>query len=561
MKSKAILIASVAALALVSCSKKETGPETKSSAAAARAEAGSPLDAPFRLKDSEPVDVDALFSLLPDEARPSYASAKFDEKIGATVVTDLRIEDRDPTDEVVFDGLAIDRAELYGVDMAAIDRVKAVQGMKADAPFEKIFDKVRLFGVKPIDPKEDGGASIGAVELDQFRVRQGGFKDDEEAHKSAAWFFNAFDLAGLYFKDFEAGGAAEDNSLKFKAPDLRLVGLGGGKLGAIIAKDFDYEVAQSPEARAALAQQMGGPAGAILSGPLRGFIAPDHQRVTVNAFEWRDIDFSGILGYGLKGEKPPLTATNLISFGAMKASDMDTYIGGKHAAKVAEASMEPVKFTWLIPSSLRSVSKGGVYDFTAYLADEEEEGIAILKKHGLDSVKGDGDFSWKWDAAKGGANLVSTFKTSNLADFSMDLGLAGLEIEKINQLIEAGDTNAVFTAGSFKGFGLTLTDKKLLDAVFDVAALQMGGTGEDLRQSTPAMLRLSGVQAANLNPRIPSYIDAIATFLSDGGTLEIAARPKEPVPLSALMSVGPETAATVPDLIDLTITQTDTAKK
>ena len=36
----------------------------------------------------------------------------------------------------------------------------------------------------------------------------------------------------------------------------------------------------------------------------------------------------------------------------------------------------------------------------------------------------------------------------------------------------------------------------------------MGGSGEDLRVSAPGLIRLSGVQAAQMNPRISSYIDA-----------------------------------------------------
>jgi len=558
MNLRPILIAGALALALVSCGKKEAGaPETKSSAAAARVEAASPLDAPYRLKDAEPIDVDALFSLLPASVRPSYDSAKFDAKLGATVLANLRLVDQDAGDDIEIDGVAIDRAELYGVDIEAIARVKAAEAAGLDAPFETIFDKVRLFGVKPAEPQEDREASIGAAELDRLRLRQGGFKDGGE-DGNPAFFFNSFDLAGLYLKDVAIDAEAKDSgafAFKFKAPDLRFVGLGGGKLGAVIANDFEYEVTKSAEAHEALMQTMG-PAGAIFSGPLKGFIAPDHQRVTAASFEWRDIDLSGLMGYGLKKEKPPLTAQGLIDLGTLKISGAETYIDGRLAAKAAESRIDAFEFTWLVPSKIRSTSTGAEYDFTAYVGEEEEEAIAILKKHGLDSVKGEGALSWDWNAEKGDAAFKTDFKTTNLADFKTDFALSGLELERINALIEAGDTNAIVKAGAFKGFGLTLADKKLLDAMFDMSALQMGGSGADLRQSAPAIIRLSGAQAASLNPRIADYVEAVADFVAEGGSIEIAARPKAPVPLAAIEAAGQTGSQTLPDLLDLKVTHT-----
>lgn len=558
MNLRPILIAGAMALALISCGKKEAGaPETKSSAAAARVEAASPLDAAYRLKDAAPIDVDALFSLLPPSVSPAYDSAAFDAKLGATVVANLRLVDKETGDDVEFDGIAIDRAELYGVDMEAIARVKAAEAAGLDAPFEKIFDKVRLFGVKPASPQDGSAVTIGAAEIDQFRLRQGGvnYGDDDD---NPAFFFNAFDLAGLYVKDVTIDADATDSgafAFKFKAPDLRLVGLGGGKLGAVIANDFEYEVTKSAEAHEALMQTIG-PAGAIFSGPLKGFIAPDHQRVTVTSFEWRDIDLSGLMGYGLKKEKPPLTAQGLIDLGTLKISGAETYVDGRLAAKAATTTVDAFEFSWLVPSKIRLTSTGAEYDFTAYVGEEEEEAIAILKKHGLDAVKGEGALSWDWDAKKGDAAFKTDFNTANLADFKTDFALSGLELEKINALIEAGDSNPVVKAGAFKGFGLTLADKKLLDAIFDMAALQMGGSGADLRQTAPAMIRLSGMQAAALNPRIADYVEALADFVAEGGSIEIAARPKAPVPLAAIEAAGQSGPETLPDLLDLKVTHT-----
>lgn len=558
MKLKPILLAATAALALVACGKKEGAgaPETKSSAAAARAEAGSPLDAPYRLKNAKEVDVEALFALLPEGARPTYDSAKFDARLGATVLTNLRFVDSNPDDDVEFDGVAIDRAELYGVDMTAVERIRAAANAAVDAPFEKVFDKVRLFGLKPVNAEDRNVMTIGAAEIDRFRLRQGGFRDADE---NPAFFFNAFDLGGLYFKDIDADAAEGDGAgdFAFRAKDLRFVGIGGGKLSAVIANGFEYEIEQSDAARAALLQSMGGPAAALLGGPLKGFIAPDHQRVVVKSMEWRGIDMSGFMAYGLKRERPPLSARDLINLGTARIVGVDTYIDGRLAAKAAESTVDAFEFTWLAPSKVRTRSKGVEYDFTAYVAPEEEAAIAILKTHGLDKVKGEGAMSWDWNADKGDAALASEFTTTALADFTLDFAMNGFVLDKIGALVESGEPNPLVKLGALKGFGLKIADKKLLEVGFELAALGMEGTtAADLRQSAPAMIRLSGIQVAAISPRFSAYVDAIANFVEQGGTIEIAARPASPVSLEAIDAASQAGPEAVPELINLTVTHT-----
>lgn len=561
MRFKLCVLAGVAALALAACGKKDGASAPAAAAAggpAAQVSAASPLESPYRIENGKAVDVDALFALFSEGDKPTYASAEFDPALGATVVKDLHFVERNrfgaDGEAVVVEskGVTVERAELYGVDMDAINRVKA--GAAAiDAPFEKIFEKVRFFGVRPDAGEEGGETLIGAIEFDQLRLRHGGFPDDE--NDNASRFFNSFDLGGLYFKDLAVKAPENDaGSFSFLAPDLRFVGVGGGKLSAFLAKDFEYTMAQA--AGASLAQSMGPAAGAVLSGPLRGFIAPDNQRVTMKSVEWRGIDLSGLMGYGVKGEKPPLTATNLVNLGAMKVLDAKTFIAGKRAASVAETTISATEFTGVVPSKVRSETKGAEYDFTAYVPEGEEQAIAILKKHGLDDVKGAGTLDWDWDSAKGGAAFKTAFDAKGLADFELTFDLSGLEIAKIATLKEAGEKEAVMKVGSFRGFYFKLADEKLLDAIFDISAIEMGGTGADLRQSAPAMVRLSGAAAAATNPRIAESVEAIANFLGLGGTIEFSAKPKAPVPLQAIAATGQTAPDTVPDLIDLKVTHT-----
>ena len=549
------LLAGVAAIALVSCGKKEKsadGPTSETSQQAAKLNAGSPLDAKFRLAEAEPFDVEALFALMPEGKRPTYDSAEFDNGIGATVVSNLRFADAADGEAVT-----IERAEFFGVDLDAIERVKNATDVSADAPFEKIFDKVRFYNVATegfAGEEEPANLTIGGVEFDQLAVRQGGAEGDGVGEEGAR-FFNAVNLAGLYFKDISVETLTPDApQVAMSAPDLRFVGFGGGRLGAVIANDLEYSMAQTEQSRAAIQEVMGPQGAMFLNGPLAGFIAPESQQVKMESFEWRDIDFSGLLEWGLKDEEPPMTAEDLIDLGRMKALDMETYIGGKLAGSVKEVSMSAAKFKWMIPSNIRIDAKDANYDYTAYIPETEEGVLSVMKEHGLDKLKSDGYAEWVWNDKTGAADLDYVANAPGFMDFSMGLGFTGLKLQEMAAAKASGEENPFAALGAFRNFSLKLEDEKALDAIFAIAALQMGGTGEDLRLSAPAMIRLSGAQAAQMNPKISGYVNAVADFVAKGGTLEITAEPAEPVAFATLQGASATAPQTMPDVLGLEVT-------
>ncbi|PQA87943.1 hypothetical protein [Hyphococcus luteus] len=554
MKLSNVLLAGAAALALVSCGKKEgaEGPSSETSAAAAKADAGSPLDKKFTLKDAEPTDIDALLALMPEKSRPAYETATFDDALGATVVENLRFADADDGE-----GVTVARAEFYGVDMDAIERVKTAEKTGPDAPFETVFQKVRFLDVASQGLEEGNEAvrlTIGGVEFDKLQIRQGGVEGDG-AGNEAARFFNAVNLAGVYFKDLSFGTESGDApTVSMSAPDLRFVGLGGGKLGAIIANDLEYDVTQSEASLAAVRQAMGPQGAMLMNSPLGALFAPKRQHVKTEQLQWRDIDFAGLLSWGLKGEQPPASETDLIDLGTMKATNMETFVNGKRAVTVAEANMTAGEFTWLAPSNIKVDSKDAVYDFTAYVPETEEEALKVLKDHGLDHVEGDGTASWVWNSKSGAADLTYEANMKKFANFDLGLGFGDFKLADIAAAMEDGDDEAILTQGAFKNFSMKLEDEKALDAVFALAALQMGGTGEDLRASVPAMIRLSGAQVAQMNERVTDYVNALADFVAEGGSLEVAATPAEPVPFATLQTAGATAPQTLPDVIDLTVT-------
>ena len=575
MTFQKLFFAGIAAIALAACGQKENAdaPSSASSVEAADSDASSPLDSEYRLADASPLDVDALFALMNDDARPTYDRAEFDEKLGATVVYNLWFADNQ--DE---EGVRVERAEFYGVDLEAIERIQNYQSDSvaddsdsaaeeqrfmigdpeaANAPFEKVFDKVRFLNVASEGFVEDGEEmmfTIGGLEFDTLQIRQSGFESFGFSNMPAG-VVNAVSFAGIYLKDFTLRTASDDEaSLAFSAPDMRLVSIGGGKLDALIINGLEYEMAQTPESMAALEASLGPQAGLLINGPMGTFLAPENQRGVVKSLEWRGIDFSGLLAYGLRGEEPPVSETDLIDLGTLTASNMETFIGEKRLSLVKDATISAAEFTWLIPSKFRSDASGAVYDFTAYASDEDEELVAVLKEHGLDNVKGDGYVEWVWDPKKGTGDFDYVANMDGVADLSLAFGVTGLEHETMIAAEADGDSDALFDEAAFKKFTFNIEDEKALDAIFALAALQMGGTAEDLRLSAPAMIRLSGATATQFSPRVLDYVNAVADFVAKGGAIEVKAEPAEPLALSELQEVGATNPATLLDRIDLTVT-------
>ena len=176
--------------------------------------------------------------------------------------------------------------------------------------------------------------------------------------------------------------------------------------------------------------------------------------------------------------------------------------------------------------------------------------LNIVKENGLDNVKGDGYAEWTWNEKSGAANLNYAADTEGFADFSMNADFSDLKLADMAAAKENGAETPFIEIGKFNGFSMKVADEKALDAIFAVAALQMGGTGEDLRLSAPAMIRLSGAQAAQMNPKFSDYLDALANFIGKGGSLEIKAAPKEPVAFSAFANAGPQA---LPDTLGLEV--------
>jgi len=57
-----------------------------------------------------------------------------------------------------------------------------------------------------------------------------------------------------------------------------------------------------------------------------------------------------------------------------------------------------------------------------------------------------------------------------------------------------------------------------------------------------------------MNPKFSEYVNAVADFVAEGGALEIAAQPAEPVAFATLQETGATAPQTIPDVLGLQVT-------
>ena len=559
---KTILFASVAAIALSGCGSKDSSNTSSGSAASSvskvaslNASSGSPFDKAYSLKGASTLDVDALFASLGYTGEKFYSSSSFDEKSGATTINNISITG----DEGSI--VTIAKAELYGVSTQAIESVKSNTG-SFDAPFLSVFEKIRLHDIAITAPRDAGrefdklAITFSGIEADKLQIREGGLNLEADEATYLAQAMNMLDLGGLYFKDINFDLTSEENlSLKLTSPDYRIVGFGGGKLNGLIANDLEYELVQSRAGLENSLQAFGPDAGDLLNGPLGSLLGFNGQRIKVGSIKWLNIDGSGLLPFGLNGKMPPMSEKNILSLGSAVMTDIEQYVGEKKLYSAKSANFIADKFTWLIPNNVTANVKDANYDFTAYLPDGEDELLGIMTKYGLNDVDGDGEMLWNYDDKNGTSRFNYAFNTDKLLDLDLVLNSDNLKYDEIATLVANEDQPGILGLGTLNNFKLVLKDKNALNMAFDIAAIQMGASsGDEIRSSAPALLRLGGGQFTQLNPKYNDYIDALASFIGSGGTLEITADPEGGLPFSQLSFVS-QSPETLPDLLGLKVTR------
>ncbi|NNL89621.1 MAG: hypothetical protein HKP25_11175 [Marinicaulis sp.] len=577
-----ILFAGAAAVLLHSCA---TAPSS------APLTAQDLLSGDYAVSTATPFDVDAFLGAFPDWMTSSYANASFDAGAGAMVIDGLKIG------LSAMPGMTLDIVEvrIWSPDIAAMEAVYA--GTADYVEMSKLVDRVALYGIQPSGLQRASGSQSGAMTIDQLvfdGVSARSFAIPENPNAPAdirplrwlaavnnSYAFDGVAYSGLSFQMNDNQG----NEVSISVNEGFARGYDRGYTAYQSARNIRYETSTigappvhgpkevafkkegnpkdqkrfakilQPEFGRALEDAFSNPV-AILAQAYGGTSSAQ----SIEFVEWSDYDLSKILPYLVRWQMPPTSERNILSLGRGATVNASQSLNGRMIYSAARSEFDLSNFAWLIPTRLGMAETGSMFDAGAMMDIANAQGVntpefnqarQMLADIGLEQIRFDSSFDWLWNPDTGAASLGQTAAIQGFADigFGVDAGGPSFDgwLALSDGTLDAEPEDLISLANAH----FAVRDSGALDKLFALAAAQSGaGTGEDLRAAAPAMLRMSGAQAAEINPRIAGYIEGVATFIEAGGEIEVTIAPATPVKLNALNNVGPDT---LPDLLNLNI--------
>ncbi|MEM9938518.1 MAG: hypothetical protein AAF768_06705 [Pseudomonadota bacterium] len=289
-----------------------------------------------------------------------------------------------------------------------------------------------------------------------------------------------------------------------------------------------------------------------------------------------DIKLDKVLGYLARSEMPGMDERDLLSLGRSTVTDFDVQLNDGGAFSAKEIELHADNFEWFIPSNLQMIVDDGVISiadlsvftknvveaFAASARDEMSEteaeemtmimegidkGIALLPDYGLDTVTLDGAFTATWDADQGPAEFAYNTDSEGFGAEAFSLALnfpiyETLQAASVSEDIESALEAAFEEAFAIRSGRYFQQDKggydKILGFVNAIGAeYPEQGWGAMVSNMDPAQMRAYGATLVRMGragaeaefPPAAAWLDAIATYVEAGGSIEFAMRPSEPV--------------------------------
>jgi hypothetical protein len=475
------------------------------------------------------VDVDTLLKLLPPDVKATYGSKSYDALTGVTTIRNLKIADA--TAEAA-NYLAVEEVGLRGLDLAAFEHVFdfSKYGPTRDETFKQLFGDVTVRKASIVaESKTVGGVeqiTFGGVQMKQLQNLPPG-----------------------------QGGVTESDVNNFKFIGALLDSIISGPLEVT---NFTVE-AEGNKSSIAKATMGGITRGQFGPSSLENFEASSEGSFVKIASSAGDGgDFSKALPWMIKGELPPVAPDPLLYIGGGKATGIDYDIEGIKVT-IAEYSISPVNFFWLVPSTFKLdivdlvVTPPAVDNGSGFT-------VAELQKLGIDRLDLDFGLDWAMDATAGTAQLKELrIQESQLVDATLAIDLNGINLA---QLIDPSMSQM-----SMMQIGLTyakffLKNNGGVEKMLNLAAQEEGSTPDALKQQ--AMDQLTQLEAGVPGPdgapkppsdRVKSIIAALKSFIQSPGTLTVTVQPASPVTATTGMGAmfDPFSA---PDTLGVTVEST-----
>lgn len=572
---------------------------------------------------AEPVDFEVAFADLPDGISIETGAVSTVDGTGATRVEDFAIVyDLDGTgvgiqaDEVLFYGFdpkavpdriratnleasvkVADRIELRGVESVGMD---AVSKMFIEQYVDAIDD---LTGIDDEIVADLNGLDVfsynfemetllldgfvlepfvyAKMEDDAEAISDGPDADERTALQMVGAFARSFSIDALAYRDVTIDYQIRDNDIEMRMDmSLGLAGLRGYDRG---------DLAYSGSWDTAFTGEMPMPADPYSEDEMRNI--PMTGGVEFSAMSGMRLNraFEALANW----EMPGKDETDFLSLGTWELTNYTMDMAEKSLFKAERISFES-DFHWLFPTKLdialvdTGYNIGNLFQvMTQELGEElapgfgpEElaKGLAIAEQYGFDCLCGDYALELAWDEANGDItyNETSQFADAFSGRNTADVGFATPAI--IAGLVDADDAEEQFEqaakdAFEFRSLELTMTDTGGLTNLFEMLHAIGEAFPEQegmaiLAYNDAAQLRSLAVNSViGMKPMIRQqapmadpWMDAVASFLEEGGTLTLAAKPAQPINAELIESLDAEGFDPEPEelveIFGLTVTHT-----
>lgn len=134
--------------------------------------------------------------------------------------------------------------------------------------------------------------------------------------------------------------------------------------------------------------------------------------------------------------------------------------------------------------------------------------------------------------------------------FDLRFGFSGEGLKGMSEKLDASSNGAnpddFLNSLSLSSLNLNLTDRSIVDRVFQVIAEQQGQKPGDLKKLAKGSLMLAGFSVSmqaksdEEGEILTEAITSLSDFLSDGGALDISLSPPEPLPGGYLSNIDPQ---------------------
>lgn len=558
---------------------------------------------PFKTDAEGPADIASVRDALPRAVSLAWASLEFDAATGATVLKDVKLTPADMPEI----GFGISELRLWNFDT---DLAKArLQGQRLaetrdlarriEATGTSIFGLETLMGpamnaytgaienavagqLPPEIAAEVAGSmqttlddyefSIGHLVFDDVKLRPYELKLAQLPPEND--FAQVMPLLQTYVAVSRSFGvdtffmhqlkgqmamtqAGQKMSVNFTADTYGIRGMRGSDMDAAFVRGIAFDM-DAPTGVGDAARGTAAPAMKIAGG--------------VDYVSMEGMRLDKVAGYLAKGEWPPRTEADLMSYGLINVKNEHFAINGHDVYSVGEIAIDARKWHWFIPAKVSFRMSDAVYnvrglmDFvveTAGVANPDAVSpidpaiMQLLAKHGLDKPSFDSAIGWDWNPNTGAATLTTSLGLDNYlrADLKYEGGFP--TFNGVSDLIPGGfetakgdEIGALFQkASTLKMVELNVVDEGGLDKIYALAAEagkmlppdQTGGvavfantTPEGLRQMASAGVYMAADQAEAMAPGLKALIVPFGDFLQKGGKVQFTMKPKTPLVLADL---------------------------